>query len=50
MEGLPQHLVYVPEVPMDVLGQVTQQGDRALVRSMQAEEQSHQAPAEPGVL
>lgn len=39
------YLVYVSKMPMDILGQVTQQGDRTLVQNMEAEEQIHQTLA-----
>lgn len=37
-------------MPMDILGQVTQQGDRTLVQTVEAEEQTHQALAKRGIL
>lgn len=44
-EGSLQHLVYVSKMPMDILGQVTQQGDRTLTQNIEAEEQTHQSLA-----
>lgn len=50
MLKLPLYLVYVPKVPVDVLGQVTQEGDGALVCNVEGKEQVHHAFAEQGVL
>lgn len=44
-EGSRWYLVYVSKMPVDILGQVTQQGDRTLTQNMEAEEQIHQALA-----
>ena len=49
-EGSLQYLVYVPKMSMDILGQVTQQANRTLIRNMEVEEQTQHALAKGGIL